>query len=55
MGRGSRRGAVKMSDTDGIANEVAISSNHPRKAVPTTETMMARGAAFAAFAVSSDI
>jgi len=45
----------KMSLTEGIANEMAMINNHPSRAVLITETIMARGAAFAAFAVSSDI
>ena len=46
---------LNISLIEGIANEVAMSNNHPRLAVASTETMMARGAARAAFAVSSDI
>jgi hypothetical protein len=53
IGKGSS--LPRMSETDGIANEVAMRSNHPKLAVPTTETMMARGAARAALAVSSEI
>jgi hypothetical protein len=53
MGRG--RLEPKISLTEGIANEAAMSNNHPRMDVPNTETMMAIGAAWAAFAVSSDI
>lgn len=53
IGRG--RSVDIISVTDGIANEAAININHPRLAVPSTETMMARGAAEAAFAVSSEM
>ena len=55
MGRGRGGSVFIRSLTEGIANEVAMSNNHPREAVPTTETIMARGAARAAFAVSSDM
>lgn len=51
----SGRRELKISSTDGIAKDVAISKIHPIVAVAITETIIARGAALAAFAVSSEM
>ena len=53
MGRG--RSELRISPIEGMANEVAMSVSQPRVAVPITDMMIAIGAAFAAFDVSSEI
>ena len=53
IGRG--RSVLRRSVTDVVANDAAISSNHPNEDVAATDTRIAIGAARAAPAVSSAI
>ena len=50
---GKGKSVARIPSTDAVANDAAISSNHPKDAVAATLTRMASGAAFAAPAVSS--
>lgn len=53
MGRG--RSVPRIASTEDVAKEAAINSSHPREEVAATLTRIARGAARAAPAVSSDM
>ena len=52
---GSGKSVARMSDTDAVAYEAAMSKSHPKEHVAATEINMAIGAALAAPAVSSEI
>ncbi|PSR73311.1 hypothetical protein PHLCEN_2v10839 [Hermanssonia centrifuga] len=52
---GKGRSVARRSDTEAVANEAAIKSSQPRDAVAPTLTRMAKGAARAAPAVSSEM